>query len=274
MLATLLAAPRVIHLAPSVAVTAIAGVLGAILINQAGGTIGERWWLTLTSVAGSQVFIGATNDIVDRIRDTAAGRVDKPLATGVLTPNAAAWIASVGLAAMLASASRLGAQPLALSATAVASATIYNLFLSRTPLSPIPYLVSFSILPLWIASGVGVPLDRLAGAVPLAGAFAVAAHLANALRDFDGDRRIGSRTLAQVLGRRATHITAWALAMAVGLGVGVALLISERGSAPSIGLGVVGLLAVATGATGERRLWTGMLLAAVCWTAAWALATA
>jgi len=274
MLASILAAPRVIHLAPSIAVTAIAGVLGAILINQAGGTIGERWWLTVTSVAGSQVFIGATNDIVDRIRDTAAGRTDKPIATGQLTPSAAAWIASVGLAAMLASASRLGAQPLALSATAVASATIYNLFLSRTPLSPIPYLVSFGILPLWIASGVGVPLDRLAGAVPLAGAFAVAAHLANALRDFDGDRRIGSRTLAQVLGRRATHITAWLMALAVGIGVGVALLLGGRANVPSIVLGVLGLLAVGLGASGERRLWTGMLVAAVSWTAAWALATA
>lgn len=274
MLASLLAAPRVIHLAPSVAVTAIAGVLGAILINQAGGEIGWRWWLTVGSVAGSQIFIGATNDIVDRIRDTAAGRTDKPLANGELNPNAAAWIASVGLALMLVSASRLGAQPLALSATAVASATIYNLFLSRTPLSPIPYLVSFGILPLWIASGVGVPLDRLAGAVPLAGAFAVAAHLANALRDFDGDQRIGSRTLAQLLGRRATHITAWVMALAVGVGVGVALLLGGRANLPSMALGGVGLLAVLQGATGERRLWTGMLVAAVCWTAAWALVTA
>lgn len=274
MLASLLAAPRVIHLAPSIAVTAIAGILGAILVNQAGGTIGGRWWLTVATVGGSQVFIGATNDIVDRIRDTASGRVDKPLVSGALNTGGAAWIASVGLATMLATSSRLGAEPLALGVTAVASATVYNLFLSRTPLSPVPYLVSFGVLPLWIASGVGVPLDRIAAAVPLAGTFAVAAHLANTLRDFEGDRRIGSRALAQLLGRRRTHIVAWTLAMAVGVGVGAVLLIGSHGALPSLALGAVGLLAVAAGATGERRLWSGMLVAAVCWTAAWALATA
>jgi hypothetical protein len=39
-------------------------------------------------------------------------------------------------------------------------------------------------------------------------------------------------------------------------------------------LGVAGLGAVAQGIAGPQRLWAGMLVAAVCWTTSWALATA
>ncbi len=273
MLATASAAVRVIHLGPSIAVTTIAAALGAILLAQADIGLGGRWLLMVLSVAGSQVFTGATNDLVDRVRDAAAGREEKPIPAGSLSPNAAAWIASVGLAVMLAAVTRLGALVLGLSVAAVASAAIYNLFLSRTPLSPLPYVVSFGILPLWIAAGVGLGLDRVAAAVPLAAAFAVAAHLANTVRDFEADRRTGSRSLAQVLGRRTTLRVAVLLSLAVGLGVGGALIVGGRATPASIALGVIGLAAVAQGAGSERRVWIGMLLAAVCWTAAWGLAT-
>ena len=64
------------------------------------------------------------------------------------------------------------------------------------------------------------------------------------------------------------------LALAVGLGVGAALLIGGRASAASIVLGLLGLVAIAQGVPSERRLWYGFLLAAVSWTAAWALSTA
>jgi 4-hydroxybenzoate polyprenyltransferase len=153
---------------------------------------------------------------------------------------------------------------------AVASAATYNLFLSRTPLSPLPYLASFGLLPLWVAAGVGQPLERVLSAVPLAATFAVAAHLANTLRDWEADAATGSRSLAQLLGQRRTRLVAVVLAAGVGLGVGVALLIS-RGGAAGLALGVIGLAAVGAGALRERHLWHGMLLAAVAWTAAWAL---
>ena len=41
----------------------------------------------------------------------------------------------------------------------------------------------------------------------------------------------------------------------------------------AIVLGAVGLAAIGQGVAGPQRLWFGMLVAAVCWTAAWALAT-
>lgn len=266
------AAIRLIHPAPALAVIVLSGALGAILLAQAGLQIDDRWLLTVISVAGSQVFTGATNDLVDRDRDAAAGRRDKPIAAGELSANAAAWIASGGLAVQLAASSRLGVLPLALGIAAAASAAAYNLFLSRTPLSPLPYLVSFGLLPLWVAAGVGQPLERVLAAVPLAAPFAAAAHLANALRDWETDAATGSRNLAQVVGRRRAHRLALGVALGVGLGAGLALLLGGV-RWPSLALGAVGLAALALGAGGERRLWYGMLLAAVAWTAAWALST-
>ena len=174
---------------------------------------------------------------------------------------------------MASAAAAVTAAVSAASAVAVASAAAYNLWLSRTPLSVVPYLISFGLLPLWIAAGVGVPLDRVAAAPVLVGPFAAAAHLANTLRDFDADARAGSRNLAQVLGRGRAMALAWVLAMSVGLGVGAVLLFVGGLAWPALVLGLIGVIAVAQGAGGAGRLWIGMLIAAVCWTAAWALAS-
>lgn len=264
---------RLIHPAPSAAVILLTAALGAILLAQAGRSLDASWAWTVAAVAGSQIFVGATNDLVDRARDEAAGRLSKPLAGGDLSPGAALWIASGGLGLQLAASLQIGTGALAFGLVAVLSALVYNLWLSRTPWSVVPYLVSFGVLPLWVASGVGVPIERVAVAPLLVAPFAAAAHLANVLRDFDADAALGSRNLAQVLGPRVAHLLAWSLAMAVGLGVGAALVIG--GSATPIALvpGAIGLAAVAQGWRSADRLWMGMLVAAVAWTAAWALAT-
>lgn len=267
----LFAAARLIHLAPSIAVTTLSGALGGVLLSQAGDGIGERWWLTVAAVAGSQVFTGSTNDIVDRSRDIAAGRSDKPLAAGEISLNGALWIASIGLGVQLAASLRLGTAALLLGLAAVASALTYNFWLSRTPYSVLPYVVSFGLLPLWVAAGVGVPLERVALTPVLVAPFAAAGHLANAVRDFEADAATGSRNLAQVLGRPAAFFLAWSLAMAVGGGVGAAFAIGGRLDPVGAVLGLAGLVAVAQGLAGPKRLWGGLLVAAVLWTAAWAI---
>jgi protoheme IX farnesyltransferase len=269
----IVAAVRLIHPAPAAAVTLLSGALGAILLAQAGQPPDERLWLLVLAVAGSQVFTGATNDLVDAERDMAAGRSEKPLPAGDLTPSLALWIASVGMGTQLAASLWLGPLPLLLGLAATLSAATYNLALSRTPLSPIPYVVSFGILPLWVAAGMDVELGRVLAAVPLAATFAAAAHLANTLRDFEVDATNGSRSLAQVIGRRGTRLLAVGCAAAVGLGVGAALIVGGRMNDASLALGVIGLGAIALVARGERWLWYSLLVAAVAWTAAWGLST-
>jgi 4-hydroxybenzoate polyprenyltransferase len=268
-----LAAVRVVHPAPALAVTLLSAALGAILLRQATGSLDARWVATVAAVAGSQIFTGAVNDLVDRGRDVAAGRLAKPLAGGDLSPEGALWVASAGLALQLAASLRLGALPLAMGAVATLSALAYNLWLSRTPASVLPYLVSFGVLPLWVAAGVGVDLSRVLSAVPLVAPFAAAAHLANVTRDFEPDETLGSRSLAQVLGRSRSVLLAWVAAVVVGIGVGVALTLGGRTTATSLTFGLAGLAAVAAGYGRPNLLWYGMLVAAVCWTIAWALST-
>jgi len=264
---------RVVHPAPAAAVVALSLALGAILAAQAGlPPFGARTLLTTLAVLGSQILTGAVNDWADRARDSLA-QPEKPIPAGQLTPNAALGVAAFGAALQVAASLPLGVAPLALGAAASVSAVAYSLWLSGTRLSVLPYLVSFGILPLWIAAGINVPLERVAAAPLLVAPFAAAAHLANALRDFDADEAMGRRNLAQELGRSGALAIAWILAMGVGIGVGGVLLAGGHiGPAAGV-LGVIGLAAVAQGVAGPHRLWLGMLVAAVCWTAAWGLAT-
>jgi 4-hydroxybenzoate polyprenyltransferase len=263
---------RLIHPAPALAVTLLSAVLGAILLTQAGLAASGRLLLTVLAVAGSQGFTGATNDLADHERDLLTGRREKPLPAGAISRTGAWSVAAISLGVQVVASLPLGAAPLVLGLVAVGSAAAYNGLLSRTPLSPLPYVVSFGVLPLWIATGVGVDLVRVLPAVPLGAVFAAAAHLANTLRDFDADAAGGSRSLAQRIGRRATHGLAAGCLLAVGVGVGAALALGGAGGA-SLSLGAAGLAAVAIGGIRERWLWYAILVAAVAWTAAWALAT-
>jgi 4-hydroxybenzoate polyprenyltransferase len=263
---------RLIHPAPATAVIALSAALGAILAAQSGQPIAIRLLLTTLAVAGSQILTGALNDWTDRDRDVLA-QPSKPIPSGDVSPRDALGVAAFGALLLIAASIPIGGLPLLLGMLASGSAVAYNLALSRTPLSVLPYLVSFGLLPLWVAAGVGVELERVAVAPLLVGPFAAAAHLANTVRDFDVDERIGSRNLAQVLGRRVALNLAWALAMAVGATVGVALLVGGSVTPAAVVLGLAGLVAVGQGIAGPQRLWIGMLVAAVCWTAGWALAT-
>lgn len=272
-MARVLAAIRMVHPAPALAVVCLSTVLGAILSNEAGApAFGGRVVLVALSVLGSQIVTGVMNDWADRERD-AVTQPSKPIPAGEARPSTALGLAAVGLALQVAASLPLGWLALVLGLLAVGSAVAYDLWLSRTVASFVPYLVSFGLLPLWIAAGVGVPLERVALASLLVGPFAVAAHLANTLKDFEGDAAVRSGNLAQRLGRTRALVLAVVLAAGVGIGAGIGLGATGRLGLPSLLLGVVGLLAIAQGIRGAPRLWAGMLVAAVSWTAAWALAT-
>ena len=263
---------QLIHPAPALAVTALSAVLAWILATEASaGPRAESVAAITLSVLGSQVLVGALNDWADRGRD--AGRTDKPLAAGRLRPETALALAAAGAVLQLAASAVLGPVPLGLGLVASGSAVAYNLGLSRTPLSPLPYLVSFGVLPLWIGAGVGVPLERVVPACVLVAPFAAAAHLANVLRDFDADAVAGSRNLAQWIGRRRAHLLSAGLALSTGAAIGIGFGVAGRLSWWSAGLGAVGLGALIIGARTPQGLWNAILVAAVAWTGAWALAS-
>ena len=234
---------RLVHPAPAAAVVALSAALGGdpeprrpALPRSAPASSS-----TALSVAGSQIVTGAMNDWADRTATPWPSRRSRsPRARSRPPPRSG--LAGVGLvhpgrgvpAARPAGAACSGSP---LSASAVA----YDLWLSRTAASFVPYLVSFGLLPLWIAAGVGVPLERVALAPLIVGPFAVAAHLANTLRDFDGDAgdRLGQPGAAP---RAAAGVERWRSALAIG-----------RRARAGIGSGVDGRLGAPSVAARRRR---------------------
>ncbi|GAA0288121.1 UbiA family prenyltransferase [Streptomyces polychromogenes] len=195
---------RACHPLPAAAVTLFAAVLAAAAGRGTAGTA-----LTAAAVAAGQLSVGWCNDRVDLTRDRAAGRRDKPLATGGV-PAAAGTAAALTALALcvplsLAPGPAAGAAHLA----GVAAAWAYNLRLKATAASWLPYAVAFGLLPAFVTLGLpGAPWPPpwLTGAAALLGA---GAHFANVLPDIADDLAAGVRGLPQRLGaRRAATVAA------------------------------------------------------------------
>ena len=190
------------HPLPSAAVTAFAVAVSAAAGRAPGGVL-----LTGLAVLAGQLSIGWSNDLLDRKRDTAAGRSDKPLATGAADPRTvrrATWLAVVACVPLsLASGLLAGAVHL----VAVAGGWAYNLGLKRTWASPAPYAVSFALLTCFITLGLdGAPWPQ-PWAVAAGALLGVGAHFLNVVPDVDEDLAEGVRGLPQRIGARASAVT-------------------------------------------------------------------
>jgi 4-hydroxybenzoate polyprenyltransferase len=224
------------HPGPSAGVTVI-----AVLLGVAVGLDPVRVVLLGATMAFNQLSIGLSNDWLDAARDSAAGRRDKPVAGGeisVATVRAAALIAAA-LSVLL---SLWFGLPFALAhLAALAGGWAYNAWLKHGPLSPLPFVVSFGLLPM--LGTLALPQPALAAwwAVLAGSLLGVAAHVANVLPDLADDAATGVRGLPHRLGRvgstllggAALAVAALALALGVGLdspvavaGLGLSLLAS------------------------------------------------
>jgi len=243
------------HPGPTIAVTTITVVLGAAV----GLSPGRLAFLGLAMLLG-QASVGLSNDWLDADRDRRAGRRDKPVAAGWVSARSArdAAMATAGLAIVL-------TLPLGLPATAahavfMVSAWSYNLWLKRTALSVLPYVISFGLLPALVALARPVPASAAPWALALGALLGVAAHFANVLPDLDDDARTGVRGLPHRLGRRASG-TAACLALAA---AAVLALIGPGGHRPWLWAGfAVTLAAAAAGAVAAASRSPGRLLFAL-----------
>ncbi|WP_416952880.1 UbiA family prenyltransferase [Nocardioides sp. T5] len=183
------------HPGPALAVTVLAGLLAV-----AQGLAPTTTVVLVAAVLAGQLSVGWSNDLVDRTRDRAAGRRDKPLAIGagsvavVRTACGAAVVACVVLSLALGPAAGL------VHLACVASAWAYNLWLKTTVWSWAPYAVSFGGLTavVTLADGEAPPWWWPVGAALLG----VGAHLLNVLPDLADDAATGVRGLPHRLGRQ------------------------------------------------------------------------
>jgi 4-hydroxybenzoate polyprenyltransferase len=199
------------HPLPTLAVTLLATIVSAALGRSAAGCV-----LVAATVLTGQLSIGWCNDLVDRKRDLAAGRGDKPLVTGAVGPRAVALACGLAASACvplsLASGWRAGLAHLA----GVAGGWAYDLGLKRTWWSWLPYAASFALLTAFLTLGLpGHPSPP--GWLLLAGALlGTGAHFLNVVPDIDADLAAGVRGLPQRLGATRAAVTgAVLLTMAV-----------------------------------------------------------
>lgn len=207
------------HPGPSLAVTAIVVVLGI-------GVGLEPWRIVVLGLAFllGQASVGLSNDWIDADRDRAVGRTDKPVAMGRISPRAVRTAAIATAVLALALTAPLGWLATAAHTVFIASAWAYNLGLKRTPLSVLPYLVSFGLLPLVVTLALPQPAAASPWAMLAGALLGVSAHFANVLPDLEDDRATGVRGLPHRVGRRTSGLViAGALAgasLAIVLGPG------------------------------------------------------
>ncbi|HEX5541091.1 MAG TPA: UbiA family prenyltransferase [Micromonospora sp.] len=194
---------RASHPEPAVAVTAMSALLA-----WGVGHTGTGIAVVAATVLASQLAVGWSNDWIDSERDGVVGRPDKPLATGALRRRT---VGGAGLLAVLATPLlALALTPAASGCATVGlgSALLYNWPLKSTPVSVLPYSLSFGALPAFVVlalPGTPLPPAWLVAAAALLGA---GGHFANVLPDLDDDARTGVRGLPHRLGATGSGLAA------------------------------------------------------------------
>jgi 4-hydroxybenzoate polyprenyltransferase len=246
------------HPEPVVAVTSIATALAV----AAGG----RWWLVLLAFLAGQLSVGWSNDYIDRDRDKAAARSDKPVAAGLVADRVVGISALVALVLCVPLSLLLGWRAGVAHLVAVAFAWGYNLVFKSSVLSPLPYVVAFGLVPSVVTlsvDGTMAPAWATAGGALLG----ASAHLTNTLPDLAEDVRLGVRGLPHRLGRR------WSLLLAVVL-LAAACLTLALGPPGGVGavawvllgvaaLAIGGIVVVAAGRAQSRDAFRLVVLTAV-----------
>ena len=189
------------HPGPAFAVTIVTVVLSI-------GVALPPFQVALLGVAMllGQFSVGLSNDWIDAARDRAAGRTDKPVAIGAISVTvvrASAWI-TAGLALIL--TVPLGWPVLLAHTVFIVSAWSYNVWLKTTPLSVLPYIVSFGLLPSLVTLALPEPGFAAWWATATGALLGVAAHFANVLPDLEADRATGVRGLPHRMGPRVSGL--------------------------------------------------------------------
>jgi protoheme IX farnesyltransferase len=212
---------RACHPEPTAAVTVGSALLALVVGHRAAGVA-----LVGGTILASQLCTGWSNDWRDADRDAAAGRADKPVAAGVLprrTVGAGALLAGAAFVALslatgwyAAGWSGLRWAPAVVIWVGLAGALAYNFRLKATPLSPLPYLVSFGCLGAFPVLALPAPTP-VPWWLPLGtGLLGGGAHFLNVLPDLADDARTGVRGLPHRLGPAGCWVAAAGLLLPAG----------------------------------------------------------
>jgi 4-hydroxybenzoate polyprenyltransferase len=189
---------RATHTLPALAVT---GLVTA--VTAARGARGATLVLVLLSTAAGQASVGWSNDYLDRERDRAADRTDKPIVAGEVSERAVLAGALIALPVSAVLSLPLGVPEATVMLVAVGSAWLYNAAFKSTAWSFLPYAVSFGLAPvyIWLVTSEDVPPGWIVAAAVLMG---VAGHLINVIPDLETDEATAVRGLPHRLGLKGS----------------------------------------------------------------------
>ena len=231
------------HPAPALAVTAVVSALA-----WRSGWDSSALALFVLAMLSGQLSVGWSNDAHDARTDLAAARSDKPVVAAALSVRLLWRCAIVALlVSVLASFAAAGAAG-GFHVLSLLAAWAYNLRLSRTIWSWLPYAIAFGLVPPFITGGLEPSQSPTVWSVLVFMALGVAAHLANAAQDAATDAAYGLTSAAIGLGERRTRLLALALLL-----FGTALLVKQLWDA-SHGLAIAtGIVSAVIGAVGCLR---------------------
>ncbi|SCG56699.1 UbiA family prenyltransferase [Micromonospora halophytica] len=209
MSSTVLGLVRASHPEPTIAVTAVAGLLAQ--------GVGHSWpgvSAVVGTVLASQLATGWANDALDAGRDTAVGRTDKPVAAGTVRRRTVAVAAAVAATATPLLALTTNPAAALWATVGLLSALLYDWPLKSSPVSVLPYAVSFGALPAFVVLALPGAPDPPAWLVVAAALLGAGAHFANVLPDLVDDARTGVRGLPHRLGPAGSRVAAAGLLLA------------------------------------------------------------
>ncbi|MCV7011487.1 UbiA family prenyltransferase [Mycolicibacterium madagascariense] len=237
------------HLVPSLAISAL---VTALAVQAAPHGIGRL--LAGPAMLVGQLSIGWSNDVWDASRDAAAGRTDKPVATGAISARTVMVAAWVALVVALGMAWAISVSTAVLLAVIIGAAWAYNLGVKSTWASGLAYVVGFGPIPAYAASTLpGQPMPPWSVTVGAA-LVGLGGHFTDVLPDLVADRATGVAGLPQRVAARWGPGAVRTVALVLLLSASVLLVVaSGRRWVALIGLAPAALLAV-VGARGSGRL--------------------
>src|SRR5207248_8429571 len=141
-----------------------------------------------------------------------AGRHDKPVAIGIISPRQAWAVGMVcGMLAVLL-ALPLGLWLTVFTLIGLGGGLLYDAGLKYTAFSWLPFAIAFPTLPLWAwagASADGSIPARLGWVVPVGAVLVLGIHLADTIPDLAADTGAGVRGLAHRLGPGRSLTLCW-----------------------------------------------------------------
>ncbi len=215
---------------PRLAVISALGLaVAAALSGRSTAAVGA---VMATALVG-QALLGWHNDLVDRARDTAESRDDKPLARGDLDASTVWFWLAVGVLLVVPLAVFHGVWAGLSYLGAVLVGVIGNVLLRNGWLSWLPWAVSFALYPAflayggWAGQGSDTPPEVLVTA--LAALLGVCVHVVVALPGLVGDNQAGRRHLPlRIALRTGAPRLLWGSLVATGLVVAALLAAGAR----------------------------------------------